>query len=322
MTIKILLTGGGGAGNEALYSLLEGRYTLYFGDADVSTINPIIPKDRRYKLPLASDPNFCVNVCEICRHLNIDLLIPGVDEELLKFAENVDLFMPTKLLMPDKDYIKIMLDKFSMINSLSAKNIPVPFSRILTDDLTEINFPCISKPRVGRGSKNVKIINSFDEAEALKLKEGSFANQILIQNKINGTEYTVQMFADNQTRLCSIVPVKVDIKKGITLSAETESEPRVIKACKAIHQAIPTKGCYNIQLILNKKGQVLPFEINPRVSTTLCLSVAAGIDPIAIFFGAMKYEKMPQFISGIRLRRHWSNYFFYENTVINQEVVK
>ncbi len=130
---------------------------------------------------------------------------------------------------------------------------------------------------------------------------------MLMQEKLKGTEYTVQMIADAHGRLCAVVPVRVGMKRGITLRAETEAEPRVTEACCAVHQAISAKGCYNIQLMLTPEGDIFPFEINPRVSTTLCLVVASGVDPIAIFFDKDHPKELRQFSNGIKLSRHWKN---------------
>ena len=313
--IKVLFTGGGGAGNEAMYRMLGQQYTLYFGDADVLAINPSIPENRRHQLPWASDPEFIGKMSDICRRLNIDLLIPGVDEELLVLARNTDKLLPTKLLLPDANYVETMLDKLLMVKSLSAKNILVPFSLTLEDDLEDMSFPCISKPRKGRGSRDVRVLTSMNEALSQRLTFGSLAKQILVQEKIEGVEFTVQMLADAKGRLCAVVPVRVKIKRGITLRAETDAEPRVIEACSAIHQAISTVGCYNIQLMLTPKGDIIPFEINPRISTTLCLVVASGIDPIAIFLENVQCKDIPPFITGIQLYRHWTNYFLKGKTI-------
>ena len=307
--IKILFTGGGGAGNEALWRLLSDRYTLHFGDADPEAIDPNIPEDRRHQLPWASDPNFILKMTELCRKLNIDLLVPSIDEELLVLSRNAEGLAPTLLFLPNTDYIETMLDKLSMIRSLSENKIPVPISRTLTDDLNDIHFPCISKPRSGRGSRGVRVLSSIADAMSLKLTLGDMAEKILVQDKIEGMEYTVQMLADDTGQLRAIVPVRIDIKRAITIRAETEAEPHVIAACQSLHQAIPTSGCYNIQLILTKEGKVFPFEINPRISTTFCLVVAAGIDPFAIFFNQYQGNDIIPFDAGIKLRRHWTNFF-------------
>lgn len=307
--MNVLFTGGGGAGNEALWRLLGHRYALHFGDADPLTIDPAIPENRRHQLPWASDPNFLGKMVNLCHRLSIDLLVPGVDEELLALAQGVDALTPTRLLLPHADYVKTMLDKLSMIQALSEKKVRVPASRTLSDDLDGQSFPCIAKPRSGRGSRDVRVLTSKAEALALRVALGHSARMTLLQEKIEGIEYTVQMVADAECRLRAIVPVKISIKRGITLRAETEAEPRVIDACREIHQAAPTGGCYNIQLMLTPEGYVFPFEINPRISTTLCLSVAAGIDPLTVFLGNLLDGDFLPFATGLQLRRHWTNHF-------------
>ena len=307
--IKVLLTGGGGAGNEALFSLLGKCYDLHFGDADIATIDPIIPKKRRHKLPWASSPDFIGIIKAICDKHKIDIIIPGVDEELAVLAHNSDRLAPTKLLLPSAEYIDIMLDKWKMIQALKEKQIPVPLSYTLNEDTASIKFPCIAKPRSGRGSRDVKVINSPGELILLRANMGEYAKHVLVQEKIEGLEYTVQMVANSEGSLVAIIPVKVHLKKGITLKAETEEEERVISACKAIHNAIPAKGTYNVQLILTAEGEVFPFEINPRISTTLCLVVAAGIDPIALYTEEIALKGLLPFTTGIHLQRHWKNVF-------------
>ena len=61
-----------------------------------------------------------------------------------------------------------------------------------------------------------------------------------------------------------------------------------------------------MQGILTRDGKFLAFEINPRVSTTLCLAVAAGIDVIEL--SCVAGEHVPA-REGIRLDRFWTNVF-------------
>jgi len=144
---------------------------------------------------------------------------------------------------------------------------------------------------------------------------GATAGTMMVQEKIEGVEYTVQMAADARGALQAIVPVRVSIKRGITLRATTEAEPNVMATCRAIHDAVPAAGCYNIQLMLTPDGHAIPFEINPRVSTTLCLVVAAGVDPFSIFLGKEKAQAGVPFTSGLKLRRHWQNHFSRKTTL-------
>lgn len=308
--IKVLFTGGGGAGNEALYYLLKEKYILNFGDADISAIDPCIPDEFTHRLPWANDPDYVKKILNICDVLGIDLLIPGVDEELPLLAAASKSFETIKLLLPDYLYIQSMSDKFEMIRLLESRGIQVPVTQLLSKCALNFEYPCILKPRKGRGSRDVRLMNSIEDVVCYRnsAELSNSADKFILQEFIEGDEYTVQMIADADGRLRAVVPVKVDSKRGITIRAKTCADKKVIDVCKAIHAAVPAKGCYNIQLIKKKTGDVFPFEINPRVSTTLCLVVAAGVDPIAIYLDKTSNEMSLSFTEGVALRRHWKNF--------------
>jgi len=307
--IKLLFTGGGGAGNEAIFRLLADRYECHFADADPSAIDDAIPADRRHSIPLAQDEGFANFVSCLCRDLSIDLLVPGVDEELPKMASIARALPLMKILAPDSAFIAQMSDKLLMIQALESAGLTSP-KTFQAKDRRLVSFPSIAKPRNGRGSRGVRVVASEAELDAYLLLEGPQAEEIILQELGYGTEYTVQMIADFHGVLQAVVPVEVEIKRGITLRAKTVKNSIVEAGCRAIHAAYPTVGCYNIQLILTGDGRVLPFEINPRISTTFCLALAAGVDPIAIFLGQTpNIDEMVDFRVGSILRRYWRNSF-------------
>ena len=119
----------------------------------------------------------------------------------------------------------------------------------------------------------------------------------------------MQMVCDSQCNLVAVVPVRVESKKGVTIRAETEANEKVIIFCRLVHERLPCSGTYNIQLILTESGDVIPFEINPRISTTFCLVVAAGIDPIQAFAAPYDKANAQTFSSGVSVHRHYYNYF-------------
>ena len=189
--IKVLFTGGGGAGNEALYRLLQGKYILHFGDADFSAIDPGIPDECRHQLPWATDPDYVKKMLGLCGALGIDLLIPGVDEELPLLAKAAESFAPTRLLLPNAAYIESMSDKLEMIRVLEDRGISVPFSQLLSEDACNFKYPCISKPRKGRGSRDVKVMNSKEDAASLRnsAELSESAGRVILQELIEGYEY-------------------------------------------------------------------------------------------------------------------------------------
>ncbi len=301
---RILFTGGGGAGNEALYRLLSERYEMHFSDADVQAIDPSIPAERRHAIPFANVPDFGKKLCELFQTLEFDLLVPGVDEELSIVAELVEEGR-LKALLPPKPFVDRHLDKFSSMQVLCE----LAPKTVLAEEAAEIGFPCIVKPRRGRGSRGVSMINSSEQLAAYLTLSEVEAGGCIAQELGRGQEFTVMMAADSAGTLRAVVPVEVGIKRGITLRAKTCRDTAVEEACRKVHETNPVPGCYNIQLIRQDDGRILVFEINPRVSTTMCLGVAAGIDPMAIFLQSTDGEGLLPFEENLRLQRNWINCF-------------
>jgi carbamoyl-phosphate synthase large subunit len=306
---RILFTGGGGAVYEALYPLWKSRYDMHFVDANVDAFSPALPRERCHVGPLGNDHRFAAATAELCATLGIDLLVPAVDEELPHSESIAKLAQSLAIMTPAPDYIKTMLDKLAMADLLRALGLPVPRT-VTFERIAEIGFPCFAKPRQGRGSRGVQTLRNAEAAAAYRTLSGLADDQIVVQDLLEGQEYTVMMAADRDARLHAVVPVKVHVKRGITLRAQTDANQTVINACANIHRAAPTPGCYNIQLCLTGDNRVMPFEINPRISTTFCLGVAAGIDPIAIFLGSESPAGLRGFRTGVKLFRSWHSHIY------------
>ena len=304
--MRVLFTGGGGAGTSALWNLLDGRYEIHAADADPARISPIIPRERAHHVPMGSDPNFLASLRELCTRIEIDVLVPGVDEELLSIAENHGSFGSTRVILPDKTFVSTMLDKLTFAEVMDSHGIPVPRTVRLDRSESWTDFPCIVKPRRGRGSRGVAVVSNEVELRSFAAGIGIDASALIVQELIVGDEYSVQVIASPDGALRSVVPASILIKRGITISAVTTADEGVLKACDDLHHAFPTSGIYNIQGILTRDGKFLVFEINPRVSTTLCLAVAAGIDVVTLSCTAG--EQIPA-REGIRLDRFWTNVF-------------
>jgi len=308
---KILFTGGGGAGTEALNHLLTDKYEVHFADADVESKPCSIRPDRWHQIPLGNSPEFIKKIKQLCGSLKIDKLVPGVDEELLQIAIHQD-EIGSDVLLPSADFIQIHLDKYTSMQSMQAQGLPIPVTRFPAE-VDDIGFPCVVKPREGRGSRGVVIVDDVDEMKAHILLSKKPASDFIVQELLVGQEYTVMVVADKSAKLRAVVPVKVDVKRGITIRAETENCKSVINYCKKLHDCYVESGVYNIQLIVTTSGEIKTFEINPRISTTTCLAYAGGVDFLheSIQSAHAESSQLLPFINGVKLRRSWINEFTY-----------
>ena len=277
MIKKILFTGGGGVGNESIWKSLNKKYKLFFCDSNIESINPIIPKKNKITICPVKSKNYLKQIKKIIDTKNIDLIVPGIDEELLILKKNEKNL--TNIFLPSLKNIKICNDKYEFSKFCKKNDINTPKTSELNIKNIDIhNLKVILKPKLGRGSKGIFTSNNKRLTkklfEIVKLKKD--VKKYIIQDYIVGQEYTVTCIKRNNNRL--IFPVKIKIKKGITKFAEFVSNRSIEKFCNKVIDKLKDNGIYNMQLI-KIKNKFFLFEINPRVSTTFCMILINKIDP-------------------------------------------
>ena len=77
------------------------------------------------------------------------------------------------------------------------------------------NFPIILKPRFGRGSRGIKIINSIEEFnQKVKIIKDNY-NLWIVQDYIRGDEYTVSVVAYSSKTNFAVVPKLIKLKEAL-----------------------------------------------------------------------------------------------------------
>lgn len=276
----VLLTAAGGAAIPGLIKHLKSNYgfRVLAADMDGHAVG-LYYADKGFVIPGANSPDFLPAIRYICKNENVNVFIPLVDEELVVSLELEKEGIP--VLTPLKKFVESCLDKFVLMNELRAAKISIPYTRLGCDDLKGVNYPAVVKPRTGRGSRGVGIVHSEIEM-AHFLKASSFLpEQLIVQDCIDGTEFTVSVTVWRDGNVQAVVPKEVICKKGITHLAVTRHNHQIDSLCRDIQERLRADGPFNVQLRLDKStGLPLPFEINPRFSTTISLTIAAGVDEL------------------------------------------
>jgi len=306
----ILLTGAGGAAIPFLIESLRNQgCRILAADMDPFA-SGLLLADKGFIIPKADAPAFSQAIEKICKTESVDIIIPLVDEELITVSELQ--LGNTIALLPRTDFIRTCLDKYALIQELKRCRIPAPNTILANDDSADIIFPCIVKPRTGRGSRNVEIIQTKADYNIWKSHFGDISEKFILQDYLPGTEYTVSVVAWRDGRVQAVVPKEILVKKGITRLAVTRYQKEIDEYCRSIQKHLKADGPFNVQLRCDtESGNPQLFEINPRFSTTVSLTTMAGIDelyglvmqalkgPDAYHFGEWK--------EGIVLMRHYQD---------------
>lgn len=278
--IKIFFTGGGGAGTiEAVKALKAQGYAVVTADATPTSAGFSFA-DRSYVVPFGADDAFLPALREIVRREQPDYLVPLVDEEIPKVHAFARAEAPgIKVVAPSPAFCDLVLDKWTMARALAERGLSVA-PTWLASDAAAATYPAIVKPRQGRGSRGLAFLDSPADLAAYLAAAGKPADRFIVQPRLLGPEFTTSVVVGLDNRLLAVVPKEAADKRGITQVGITRAVPEIDQLCRDLTRELEPHGPYNVQLILGADRVPRVIEINPRYSTTMALTIAAGVNEV------------------------------------------
>lgn len=261
---------------------------------DISKYAPALYfADNFYLVPRVTDSKYIEAIIDIVIKENIDLIVPTIDTELYVLALNKRLIEEktnAKVLISDKEIIEICNDKNKTIEFLQQNGFDLP-NTLNEDDLKNkaYKFPLFIKPKDGSSSINTFIIN--DEKELQFFKE--YVKEPIIQERIEGNEYTVDVCIDFEGNVISIVPrIRIATRSGEILKGKIDKNNHVIEDVKRLMQTLKPIGHITVQCFLTKDNVIKYIEINPRFG---------GGAPMSFYAGANSPEFLLRMLNGENL---------------------
>ena len=145
----------------------------------------------------------------------------------------------------------------------------------------KLKMPFIIKPRFSRGSRGFRVIRKENDIEKYFNEEKFSKEELMVQQYIEGKEYTVSVVVSKEGKLLCVVPKEIILKKGITQIGATRKSEIIEELCIRINEKFNPRGPFNVQLIIDEKNIPYIIEVNPRFSTTVALTIESGVDEIS-----------------------------------------
>lgn len=233
--------------------------------------------DGYHIAPLSSSENYIPTLLDICRKRRIKMIIPTIDEELPLFGRHKKDFMDIGVipLVSDERVGLICNDKSRTAAFFAANGFP--FAKTFLPDEVDpdsASYPLFIKPRRGRGSIEAHFVKDANELKFFS----SYVTDPVVQEYLEGREYTIDVLAGLDGRILSVVPrERLVIRSGVSDRAKTHRSMKLIGLCKAICERLGVVGPVNMQCKVNN-GKITFFEINPRFSGAIQLTIASGAD--------------------------------------------
>jgi carbamoyl-phosphate synthase large subunit len=250
------------------------------GSVIVTDVNPLSPAvyaaDRAFRVPLATDRGYVDQIRTICAALGVRLVVPTIDDELEPFAAAAPEFAAVGVCVAVSPLQTTATcnDKYATCRVLADKGVAAAASYLPQELPADTRFPLFIKPRFGRGGVSAFPVRNARELSFFR----DYVPQPVMQEYLDGPEFTLDMLCDFTGRPLSIVPrERLVIRAGVTDRGRTSKDPALIELAEACAAALPFAGAVNIQCrVVN--GRPVVFEINPRFSGGIPLTIEAGAD--------------------------------------------
>ena len=277
----VLVTGVGGAGGIGAVESLTQRtdHEVVGVDMDPTAAGCFLA-DSGCGVPAASDDGWASAVADVVTEFDVDVVVPTVDEELAELPSLYEALPDdVPVVAPRLGVVDASLDKYATYRVLDEAGHPVPETWLASDvdDEVSLPFPLLVKPRRGRGSRGIQRVADREELDAAVDAADVAPDALLVQEFIDGVEYTTSIVATRDDRLLGVVPKEAMEKQGSTVLGATRRAPVVVDECRALFETLSPRGPMNAQQIVDD-DTAYTIEINPRFSSTACLTVAAGVD--------------------------------------------
>lgn len=276
----VLVTGVGGAsGIGAVRALRETTTHDTVGvDMDDDAAGLYLA-DAGRAIPPADAEAWGPTLRRIVDDYDVDVVVPTVDEELSELDALPD---GVPVVAPRPGVVEVALDKYATYRTLDDAGHDLPRTWLASEAaaIPEDAYPLIRKPRRGRGSRGIERVETPADVGRSLRETARPDDEVLLQEHVEGTEFTTSVVSTADDRLLSVVPKEAIEKQGSTVKGVTRDQATVREACRDIAATLSPAGPMNVQQIVADDGTPYTIEINPRFSSTACLTVEAGVNEL------------------------------------------
>jgi carbamoyl-phosphate synthase large subunit len=318
--INVLITG---VGSTTAISVIKGlkkqtKYKINIIGTDMFQENCIAGSkfcDKFFTVPEAfNEHKYIEELSTIIKNESIDILIPIVDIELEIIAKHIKTFDNTFVLLSSYETVKRCNDKMETYEFFNKFKIPT-LKTVSIENFDNINqkisdsgmqYPLIAKPRNGVSSRDVYEINNLEETVLIKRIDNP-----IIQEKGFGEEFTIDIFGDGNKLISAVPRKRIEMRSGISYKGKTVKNNLLIKFSEKIYDELKFVGPANLQCFIND-NQINFFDINPRFSGSLPLTIEAGINTALYALQLCMGDKLEQVndFKEISMCRYWEEIYY------------
>ncbi|PEB56283.1 hypothetical protein CON65_16125 [Bacillus pseudomycoides] len=280
---------------QEILKVVDGK--VYCTDASINA--PIIQEaDRTFIVPRVDDPTYFEVLLKICKDYDIKMIFSLNDLEIPLLAQQRERFLEVGVIPVVSQYeiIDLCRDKLKYNSMLEQCHLKTPKTYSTLEGVQEalvhnrVDFPLVIKPRWGTASIGVEFVYDEYELELAfhllkrklsrtilsKVSKNDFEHAILIQEKLEGTHYSVDIINDlNGKYVTTFVKEVLSMRAGDIDKAKTVINPQIVEIGRKIGQYLKHIGIINLDVIC-KDDEGYVIDMNARFGGGYAFTHEAG----------------------------------------------
>ncbi len=235
--------------------------------------------DHAFKVPSCTSPDFPSRLLGIAREHGVALVVPTIDPELGPLAAHLGAFAANgiRVHVSPPSVIEVVRDKYMTAVVLTRAGVPVPETHELSGAKAaadQIRWPMFLKPSRGSASRGIRVVHTPADLPV------SPAEPMILQQFLQGPEYTINMFISESGELRSAVAHRrLRVRAGEVEKGCTERNPLFRELAEGVLRALPdARGVLCFQAIIDRSAGPRVFEINARFGGGYPLAHYAGAE--------------------------------------------
>lgn len=286
------------------YNVTFFRHHLGPHDRIIGTSNtPLTPAfnacDLGVLMPDISSADYIPKIIKLCQEQEVAGLLSFYDPDVDKLSKHLDEFRAIGVvpIVPAPEVSTICFNKYRTFLFLKEMGLDTPETfidmekAIIDLDASRITYPLIVKPCCGFGSQHLFQARNRRELEVFF----HYARDMVIQEKLNGHEYHMDICTDFEGRVLSVVPKrKLSMRDGETDQAETTNTPELMDMGVFLGKQLGKLGLVgplDVDLFV-EDHKIYILELNPRFGGGYPLSHFAGADFPRLILRMMKGQSV------------------------------
>ena len=323
--LTVLVLGVGGQVSQGIVrALRHGSRPVRIVGACVSPLSTgLYVCDTALVSPNADEPGFVEWVADTCAREGVRAVLSGVEpvlDALAPHARELAQRTGAVLVASPPDVLAVGRDKLETARWLESRGLPFAPSADAADGpgldalVERAGFPLIAKPRRGRASRGVVMVEDEGALERIRGQAGHVVQQLL--GDPTG-EFTAGCFVDREGAVRGTIVMRRTLATGTTASARIGAHPQVSEVAERVCAELRPVGPCNVQMRVHD-GVPTPFELNVRFSGTTPIRTHFGFAEVDAALSHLVLGRpaadLPPVTSGVALR-YWNELYPDEGTL-------